>query len=93
MIIKKLISFKKKLKKKKLDLHTPYFQELDFSYLKQCIKSTFVSTQSGSFIKRLKSENKREGARLAVDLAKERNKATKDGTKLAIELNESLKDG
>lgn len=56
MIIKKLISFKKKLKKKKLDLHTPYFQELDFSYLKQCIKSTFVSTQSGSFIKRFKSE-------------------------------------
>ena len=44
-------------------------------------------------MERIKSENKREGARLAVDLAKEKNKATKDGTKLAIELNESLKDG
>ena len=56
MIIEKLTKFKKKLKLKKLDLHTPYFSKNDFLYLKKCIGSTFVSTQAGWFIKKFKSK-------------------------------------
>ena len=41
-------------------------------------------------MERIKSENKREGARLAVEVAKESNKSKREGTKLAIDLNESL---
>ena len=56
MIKEKLIKFKKKLKLKKLDLHTPFFSKNDFLYLKKCISSTLVSTQAGWFIKRFKSK-------------------------------------
>ena len=37
-----------------------------------------------------KSENKREGARLAVDMAKEKNKMTKEGVELAMDLAEKI---
>tara|TARA_B110000483_G_C18168318_1_gene532265 strand:+ start:21 stop:1187 length:1167 start_codon:yes stop_codon:yes gene_type:complete len=56
MIIEILTKFKKKLKLKKLDLHTPYFSKNDFLYLKKCIDSTFVSTQAGWFINKFKSK-------------------------------------
>jgi len=56
MIIEQLIKFKKKLKLKKLDLHTPLFYKNDFLYLKRCLNSTFVSTQAGWFIKKFKSK-------------------------------------
>jgi len=55
MIIEKLIGLKKKLNLKKLDLHTPFFSKKDFLYLKKCINSNFVSTQTGWFIKKFRS--------------------------------------
>jgi hypothetical protein len=41
-------------------------------------------------MERIKSENKREGARLAVDMAKEKNKMTKEGVELAMDLAEKI---
>jgi dTDP-4-amino-4,6-dideoxygalactose transaminase len=37
-------------------LHTPYFDKNDVSYLRKCIKSTFVSTQAGYYIDKFKSK-------------------------------------
>ena len=56
MIVKNLINLKKKLKKKNLELHTPFFQNIDYKYLNEAIKSSFVSTQSGKFLKYFKNE-------------------------------------
>ena len=55
-MIKELIKFKKKLKVKKLALHTPYFEVNDYKYLKECVESTFVSSQAGKFIKKFRSK-------------------------------------
>ena len=41
-------------------------------------------------MERIKSKNKREGARLAVDMAKEKNKMTKEGVELAMDLAEKI---
>jgi len=43
-------------------------------------------------MERIKSENKREGARLAVDLAKENNKVAKEGVELAMDVAEKISD-
>ena len=56
MIVKNLINLKKKLKKKNLELHTPFFQNIDYKYTNEAIKSSFVSTQSGKFLKYFKNE-------------------------------------
>jgi perosamine synthetase len=55
-MIKELIKFKKKLKVKKLALHTPYFEVNDYKYLRECVESTFVSSQAGKFIKKFRSK-------------------------------------
>ena len=55
-MIKELIKFKKKLKVKKLALHTPYFEANDYKYLRECVESTFVSSQAGKFIKKFRSK-------------------------------------
>lgn len=56
MIIQQLLNLKKRLKLNDMALHTPYFNINDVSYLKQCIKSTFVSTQAGYFLNKFKSK-------------------------------------
>ena len=56
MILGELVKFKNKLKLNKLDLHTPFFSRNDIKYLSKCINSTFVSTQSGFYIKKFKSK-------------------------------------
>ena len=53
-MIKELIKLKKKFKVKKLELHTPYFEVNDYKYLKECVESTFVSSQAGKFIKKFR---------------------------------------
>ncbi len=58
MIVQKLINLKKKFKKKKLELHTPYFESLDYKCIKKSIESTFVSTQAGKFITKFTSKIK-----------------------------------
>ena len=49
---------KKVTNKKSAKLHAPIFFGKENQYLKECIKSTFVST-SGKFIKRFEEEIKK----------------------------------
>ncbi len=58
MIVEKLLKIKKITGKKKIDLHTPYFEEIDYKYVKECIKSSFVSTQAGDFLNKFKKKIK-----------------------------------
>ena len=58
MTIQKLVNLKKIFKKKKLELHTPYFESIDYKYIKESIDSTLVSTQAGKFIKKFRSKIK-----------------------------------
>ena len=82
------------IQRKELEIKEKELQhKIDLDNAKLELEKMKADNNEDIQMERIKSENKREGARLAVDLAKERNKATKDGTKLAIELNESLKDG
>ncbi len=56
--MEKLINLKKRFKKKKLELHTPYFESIDYKCIKESIDSTLVSTQAGKFIKKFTSKIK-----------------------------------
>tara|TARA_B100000927_G_scaffold57669_1_gene44541 strand:- start:6807 stop:9236 length:2430 start_codon:yes stop_codon:yes gene_type:complete len=82
------------IQRKELEIKEKELQhKIDLDNAKLELEKMKADNNEDIQMERIKSENKREGARLAVEVAKERNKATKDGTKLAIELNESLKDG
>jgi len=56
MIVQQLLSLKKKLKLRAMDLHTPYFDKNDVNYLEKSIRSTFVSTQAGYYIDKFRSK-------------------------------------
>ena len=82
------------IQRKELEIKEKELQhKIDLDNAKLELEKMKADNNEDIQMERIKSENKREGARLAVEVAKETNKATKDGTKLAIELNESLKDG
>ena len=46
------------IKKKRLFLHNPYFDQKEYKYLKRCISSTFVAT-TGEFIKKFENSLKK----------------------------------
>ena len=79
------------IQRKELDIKEKELQhKIDLDNAKLDLERMKADNNEDIQMQRIKSENKREGARLAVEVAKESNKSKREGTKLAIDLNESL---
>jgi hypothetical protein len=79
------------IQRKELEIKEKELQhKIDLDNAKLDLERMKADNNEDIQMERIKSENKREGARLAVEVAKESNKSKREGTKLAIDLNESL---